>query len=242
MTPVAQSKNLVVNADDFGLSTGVNRAIVDCHARGIVTSTSLMVRRPQAIEAVALAHGHPRLSLGLHWDFCADGAGMDPTDHAQIREEFARQLDLFVSLTGRLPTHVDSEQHFHREHGLLPLFEELVAPLKVPLRHTGQVRYVSGFYAQWEYKVTRLEYVELPALERLLREGVGEGWTELSCHPGYVTADYRSDYYAEREVEVRTLTAPSLRTTLAELGIRLASYADYAASQRDKSGRDPLAV
>lgn len=235
MTLGAQDgKHLVVNADDFGLSSGVNRGIVECHARGIVTSTSLMVKHPAAIEAVALAQSHPGLSLGLHWDFCVEGADVDPTDHTQIREEFARQLDLFVSLTGRLPTHVDSEQHFHREHGLLPLFEELVAPLNVPLRHDGRVRYVGGFYAQWEYLVTRLEYVQVPALERLLREEVGEGWTELSCHPGYATADYQSPYYAEREVEARTLTAPSVRTTIAGLGIQLASYADYANSPRGR--------
>ena len=50
---------LIVNADDFGLSAGVNRGIVEAHERGIVTSASLMVRRPAAREAADYARTHP---------------------------------------------------------------------------------------------------------------------------------------------------------------------------------------
>ncbi|MBM3474171.1 MAG: hypothetical protein FJX75_12960 [Armatimonadetes bacterium] len=102
-------------------------------------------------------------------------------------------------------------------------------PLGVPLRGDGSVRFVSGFYAQWEWQVTDLEHVSVASLQRMLREEVGEGWTEFSCHPGYVSPDYRAVYLAEREAEVRTLTDPRIRETLAELGIRLVSYADYPA-------------
>ena len=45
---------LVVNADDFGQSEGVNRGIIEAHTNGIVTSASLMVRWPAAREASAL--------------------------------------------------------------------------------------------------------------------------------------------------------------------------------------------
>ena len=44
---------LIVNADDFGCTEGVNRGIAEAHVRGIVTSTSLMVNRPAAAEAAA---------------------------------------------------------------------------------------------------------------------------------------------------------------------------------------------
>ena len=43
-----ETRRLIVNADDLGLSAGVNRGIVEAHARGIVTSASLMVRQPAA--------------------------------------------------------------------------------------------------------------------------------------------------------------------------------------------------
>ena len=59
-------RTLVVNADDFGLSTGVNQGIICAHEEGIVTSASLMVRQPAAAEAAAYARDHSRLSVGLH--------------------------------------------------------------------------------------------------------------------------------------------------------------------------------
>ena len=53
------------------------------------------------------------------------------------------------------------------------------------------------------------------------------GWTEFSCHPGYVTPDYTAVYLAEREAELRALTDPRIRATIEELGVRLVSFADY---------------
>src|SRR5688572_27225623 len=61
-------RSLVVNADDFGMSAGVNRGIIEAYRNGIVTSASLMVRGPAAAEAAALSRGCPALSVGLHVD------------------------------------------------------------------------------------------------------------------------------------------------------------------------------
>ncbi len=47
-------KHLIVNADDFGYSRGINRGIVEAHERGIVTSTTMMVNAPATGEAVEL--------------------------------------------------------------------------------------------------------------------------------------------------------------------------------------------
>jgi predicted glycoside hydrolase/deacetylase ChbG (UPF0249 family) len=221
-------KYLVVNADDFGASTGVNRGILECHTSGVVTSTSLMVTGRAASEAVAMSRDHPALAIGLHWDVCGeDEREFDTDDLPAVREEFHRQLDEFHRLLGRLPTHVDSHRHVHREEHLMPVFRELVAPLSVPLRDDGRVKFVGGFYAQWEWKVTNLEYVSVPFLQQLLREEVAVGWTEVSCHPGYRSPDYAAVYLSEREAEVGTLTDPRIRETIRDLGIHLASYADW---------------
>jgi predicted glycoside hydrolase/deacetylase ChbG (UPF0249 family) len=59
-------KRLIVNADDFGLTQGVNRAIVACHERGIVSSATLMATGACFEEAVALASAMPGLSVGCH--------------------------------------------------------------------------------------------------------------------------------------------------------------------------------
>ena len=59
-------KELIINADDFGLSSGANRAIIKAWQGGILTSTSLMVAGSAFEEAVALARANPGLQLGLH--------------------------------------------------------------------------------------------------------------------------------------------------------------------------------
>jgi hopanoid biosynthesis associated protein HpnK len=57
---------LIVNADDFGYTAGVNRAIVEAHTRGIVTSTTLMANGPAFSEAARMASETPGLSVGCH--------------------------------------------------------------------------------------------------------------------------------------------------------------------------------
>ena len=183
-----------------------------------------------------MSRDYPSLAIGLHWDVWGeDEREFDVHDLQAVRDEFQRQLDEFYRLLGRLPTHVDSHRHAHRKKHLLPVFQELVKLLGVPLRDDGQIRYVSKFYAQWEWLVTNLEYVSVPFLQHILCEDVGEGWTEFSCHPGYVSPDFQSIYLTEREAELRTLTDPRIRETIEELGICLASYADYLTAHQGSS-------
>jgi predicted glycoside hydrolase/deacetylase ChbG (UPF0249 family) len=57
---------LIVNADDFGLTAGVNRAIAELHQAGVLTSTTLMARGPAAEEAIEIALSTPTLGVGCH--------------------------------------------------------------------------------------------------------------------------------------------------------------------------------
>lgn len=228
---------VIFNADDFGASPGINRGIIECHRHGVLTSASLMVTGAAVQEAVALARRCPALSVGLHWDvFGEDEREFDLADAAAVRDEFRRQLDRFYEWIGAAPTHVDSHRHAHRRPDVMPMIRELVEPLGVPLRGDGRVRFVGGFYAQWEWKVTNLEYVGVPFLQKLLRDEAGEGWTEISCHPGYRSPGYRAVYLDEREHEVRTLTDPVIRATAANLGIRLAGFREWRPVRDSDSG------
>ena len=213
---------VVFNADDFGFTSGINRGIVEAHRRGVVTSASFMVTGGATEEAVELADAHPRLSVGLHWDAGpAGGRRLDLTDVAAIRRDFGDQLERFQQLFGRPPTHVDSHYHTHLDTSLLPLFGELVEPLDVPLRGNGRVKFVGSFFA-----ARGLRTVSVPWLQTLLQDGVGSGWTEIGCHPGYSEPGL-SGYSSEREEELRTLTDARVRATVDDLGLRLVSYADY---------------
>jgi chitin disaccharide deacetylase len=59
-------RRLIINADDFGFTAGVNRAVVEAHLRGIVTSSTLMANGPAFDDAVRLSKTAPRLSIGCH--------------------------------------------------------------------------------------------------------------------------------------------------------------------------------
>jgi chitin disaccharide deacetylase len=59
-------RRLIINADDFGLTSGVNRAIVEAHTSGVVTSSTVMATGAAFAEAVELAKTVPRLSVGCH--------------------------------------------------------------------------------------------------------------------------------------------------------------------------------
>ena len=216
-------RRLIVNADDLGLTDGVNRGIIDAHARGVLTSASLMVDTPGAEEAVALAREHPALSVGLH--FVDDGPELDEPGHAE--REFARQLDRFRALTGAEPTHVDSHHHVHVKR--MTRFARLVAPLGVPLRGDGRVRYLGAFFAHPSPGVVDLDRIRPAYLLALLEREATGAVSELGCHPGRVTGELRSSYTGEREIELATLTEPGLRDRIEALGLALTSYHDWPA-------------
>jgi len=217
----APAKLLIVTADDFGISRGVNRGIVEAHRAGILTSTSLMVNRPAAEQAADVGRACPDLSIGLHLELDADGARDVPT-------ELTRQLSRFTELVGAPPTHVDSHHDVHKNPRVLPDVLALARRLGVPLRGYSHVRHLSKFYGQWGGE-THLEQISVDGLLRLLDTELGPGVTELTCHAGYVDEGLTSSYSVEREAELRTLCDPRVRPALVERGIRLVGFRDLPA-------------
>jgi chitin disaccharide deacetylase len=214
-------RRLIVNADDLGLTEGVNRGIIEAHTAGVLTSASLMVETPGAEHGAAIAREHPALSVGLH--FVDDGPDLGQPGHAE--REFARQLARFRELMRSEPTHVDSHHHVHFAH--FPTFGPLVAPLGVPLRGDGRVRYIGSFYGHPRPGEADHERITAAWLLALVEaEATGE-FSELGCHPGRVTEELHSSYGPEREIELATLTEPGLRRRIESLGLTLASYHDY---------------
>ena len=223
---------LIFNADDLGASEGINRGIIEAHVDGVVTSASLMTTGRAVAEAAEEARRHPGLAVGLHWDVWGeDEREFDLDDEAAVRAELERQLDDFVGLMDRPPTHLDSHKHAHHEGAAPAVFAQASAQLGIPVRGDGRVQYIGGFYAQWEWQVTELQYVSVEFLQRILATEVISDWTEIGCHPGYRSPGFSSSYDAEREAELRTLTDPRVRETIEKLGLELASYADYPAPE-----------
>jgi hopanoid biosynthesis associated protein HpnK len=92
-------RRVIFNADDFGLTFGVNRSIVEAHTQGIVTSATLMANAPATADAAHLAHANARLAIGCHV-VLVDGEPL--TDPARLPSLVPRGDSQFRSSLGNL--------------------------------------------------------------------------------------------------------------------------------------------
>jgi hopanoid biosynthesis associated protein HpnK len=149
---------LIINADDFGFSQGVNSAIIKAHAEGILTSTSLMVTGDAAQEAIALAKDHPQLAVGLHLVLVCGKSVLPPSQiphlvdsqgnfssnptqaglnyqfnqatRAELRLEIYAQLAKFRD-SGLNLAHVDGHLHLHVHPVILNILTEFAAEFQI---------------------------------------------------------------------------------------------------------------
>lgn len=137
---------LIVNADDWGYDEVTTRAIADCHLAGGLTSTTAMMFMHGSEHAASLAHRHPTLGIGLHLNLYEEYSDasvgttvrdrqrrlIDYFRHARLRRWLydprirhdvdriiADQLERFVGLYGRMPTHIDGHHHSHMAANVL---------------------------------------------------------------------------------------------------------------------------
>ncbi len=143
-------KSLIVNADDFGLTEGVNRAILDGHRKGIITSTTLMANGMAFEPAVAVSSAVPTLGVGVHLNLTQGRpictASQVPTivtsegsfypspgilaqrilarkvELGHIENELRSQIQKIASAGIRI-THLDGHKHIHL---LPPIFNVVV--------------------------------------------------------------------------------------------------------------------
>lgn len=161
---------LIVNADDFGLTRGVNRAILACHLAGSVTSTTLMANMAAAEDAADIAREHPSLGVGLHFNLTigrpitpstrvpslVDGDGQflsraELIKRALLRKVSSTELQTELQAQWRRlqalgvePTHVDSHQHVHALPQVFQVVSLACADAGVPLRMTWRWPGVRG--------------------------------------------------------------------------------------------------
>jgi chitin disaccharide deacetylase len=133
-------KKLVVNADDYGFTVGVNRGIIEGHQEGIITSATIMAMGAALADGIARLKDAPRLGLGCHLvvigekpvlpaarvPSLVDSAGNFPRTltqflmlmssgrvrHQEIVDEFRAQLDRLIN-AGLEISHCDSHKHSH---------------------------------------------------------------------------------------------------------------------------------
>jgi chitin disaccharide deacetylase len=245
LCPRVAGRYLIVNADDFGQSDGINQGIVKAYERGIVTSASLMVRWPAASAAAAYARAHPNLSLGLHidlgeriyrsgeWVFLYMVVPLQ--DMAAVADEVSRQLVAFRHLVGKDPSHLDSHQHVHLREPVRSVLLDAAHKLGVPLRHCSpKVCYRGDFYGQTTEGAPLPDAISVMALIHILAT-LPLGLTELGCHPGE-GVDLYTMYCAEREREVKVLCDPRIHAAVRATGIELRSFQNFPNGQPVRKG------
>jgi len=231
--PHAGQRSLIINADDFGRSPGINEGIVEAHLRGIVTSASLMVRWPDAVGAADFARHNPRFGLGLHvdlgeWYFERDAwkpryQVVDLDDTATMRAELERQIEAFRNLTGAEPSHIDSHQHVHMRRLARPIFLDVSRILGIPLRRLNSPAIYRGdFFGQTPDGAPLRDAIERDALLDLI-VNLPPGLSEIVCHPA-TRHDTDSTYGPERLRELHALCDPAIRLAVESSHINLCSH------------------
>jgi predicted glycoside hydrolase/deacetylase ChbG (UPF0249 family) len=232
---MTSTRRLIVNADDFGLSAGINRGVAEAHENGVVTSASLMVCWPDAPSAVASARRWKGFSVGLHIDLgewtYRYGTWRPYYERVPVRDakavaaEIDAQLNAFRALVGRDPTHLDSHQHVHLREPVRQLLLERADRLGVPIRELrGEVRYRGTFYGLQPDGKPQPQAISCAGFLQAASIP-GSTTIEVGCHPAS-EVDFESMYALERVTELRTLCDPRLRAALGSLGLELVSYHD----------------
>ncbi len=245
-------KRLIVNADDFGRTAGINKGITEAHDQGIVTSATLMVTQPAAQEAAALGKARPNLGIGLHLALTggpsalpatrihslldesgrlpAKPEGLTGADPREVLAEARAQLRRFRELMGRLPTHFDSHHHSHKLpavlEALVVLSWETGLPVRSPSPEVRERLRHEGLLTNDEF--VDAFFAEGATLENLVHliGRIGTGTTELMCHPAHVDEELRasSGYVDARTAELSVLTHLDARATVQACGIQLVNW------------------
>ena len=186
---------LIVHADDFGLSKKINEGILRAHTKGILTSTSIMANAIAFEHAISICKSTPTLDVGIHLTFVEEKPLLDadiiPTlvnkrgrfhHHAiefikrylmgkiclrEVQQELEAQI-VKVMNRGIKPSHLDSHQHLHMLPKILKIVNELAKKYDIPaIRFPGETTYVTFL----KEKGSALRFIQLLVLNWLCRLG-----------------------------------------------------------------------
>jgi len=153
------AKQLILNADDFGLTRGVNEGIIQAHREGVLTSATLMACGPAFDHAVDLAKQNPGLGIGCHL-VLVGGKSVAPADEipslaskdgrlpeslgsfvARLSSGMIRSREIAIELRAQIlkiraagiaPTHLDTHKHTHAHPAVMNALGAVARDLGIP--------------------------------------------------------------------------------------------------------------
>ncbi len=245
-------KKLIINADDFGLADGCNRGIIDAMKNGIVTSTTVMINMPKAVEAIDLAKKVGIKEMGVHLTltcgkpllskeevpslvdengrFYRRVAKLLPlVNLEEVEKELRAQIDEFLK-TGLKLTHLDSHHHVHMYDGIKEIVSKLAKEYCVSVRHPDEKtkEYLSKLGIRTTDFFSMNFYGKDATLENLKRiiKQFPEGTIEIMTHPAYVDEKLKniSSYNVNRAKELEILTSVEIKEWIEKEGIKLINF------------------
>ncbi|MBS4174471.1 chitin disaccharide deacetylase [Bacillus sp. FJAT-49736] len=221
---------LIVNADDFGYSKGVNHGIVDAFKYGIVNSTTMMMNMAGTDHAIELAKENADLPVGIHLVLtCGKPLLSDvpslvdekgnfkrlsvlqlekDIDLDELEREWTAQIERFLA-SGLTPTHFDSHHHTHGIKEFYPVVQKLAERYGLSVRKSvldefaGIPSYTDEFVHDFYGETATKDF-----FLQLLNRNLDGKSVEVMCHPAYLDAEVMSgsSYNVERIKELDILT------------------------------------
>ncbi|CAG18928.1 chitin disaccharide deacetylase [Photobacterium profundum] len=243
--------HVIFNADDFGLTPGVNLGTIAASQSGVVRSTTLMVDMAAEKQAVELVSSATSLNVGLHLRFTTGAAltasntltrengqflGQDDfwqnnTFAAQqIADEVTAQVEHFLAL-GLSLSHIDSHHHAHTHPQILPIVTELARYYKVPLRGGS---FDGDPSRDYRYIFSNEFYGDEVSLDNIL--GIIDKYhhqcdvLEIMCHPAFIDQPLleASAYSLLRAKELAILTDAGLSQRLEAKDIEVCDFSIFS--------------
>jgi chitin disaccharide deacetylase len=200
---------LIINADDFGLTAGVNRAVVELHRAGLLTSTTLMAKAGATNEAIEMARAAPALGVGCHVVLVDGEPVLAPASLPSLVEPRTGELYPAVGsflkrlLTGRIRaaeieaeaaaqiallrdrgiqlTHIDTHKHTH-------IFPMVLRPVLRAARAAGIRAVRNPFEPQWSLRATSGAPLLRRAGVRAMRS-LEPAFRRIIAEEGFTTTD-----------------------------------------------------
>ncbi|MGL4911471.1 MAG: chitin disaccharide deacetylase [Romboutsia sp.] len=237
---------LVINADDFGYTEGVNLGIISAYKNGIVSSCTIMSNMPGFEHGLDLLKENPGLGCGVHMTLTChkpllmshktivDENGyfhkratkevLDKMDLDEVYEEFCAQIDK-VRDSGIDITHLDSHHHVHGLEELRPVIEKIVDKYKLPIRGAFEyntkikdiIPVIDSFYG---------DKVDCDYFEKSIEEIKKYEVCDLMCHPSFVDEFLlnSTSYAVQRTKEHTILTSNEVKEFLKINNITVVNY------------------
>ncbi len=216
-----QSRKLIVNADDFGISPGISHGILYAIRKGIVTSTSILLNRNHLSHTQKLVQQNSDINWGIHIQV------EDKNITAEsIVAKTNEQLGVFQRYFKFKPTHLDYHKGFKFSKKMYFKIRMLVKKQQLEFRYDNNHYIETRFYGLISGRPTP-ENISTSHLISCL-DSLEPGSTELICHPGWTSNRLKDPYRMQRNREVEVLTSDKVKNAIKRKRIDLIDFRQYA--------------